>query len=96
MREGEREGGREGGRDIGIYTSYVHIVVRTCTCVFVQTCTCTCIISHRDKANPSNDARRQLFFFQEKKKSCLGRDLNLCSRQTLYQLSHRAGQAKSL
>ena len=37
---------------------------------------CTCMISYRDKANPSNDARRQLFFSQEKKKSCLGRDSN--------------------
>ncbi len=46
------------------------------------------IISHRDKANPSNDARRQLFFPKGKRRAASGgtrtRDV-LCSRQTLYQ-----------
>ena len=62
-------------------------------------CFIACIISYRDKANASNDTQRQLFFFPEKKKSCLKRDSNPRSRQMLYQLSHRgssAGRAESL
>ena len=36
-------------------------------CVHIQACSeDTCLISHRDKANPSNDARRQPFFSIEK------------------------------
>ena len=55
-----------------------------------------CIISHRDKANANNDARRQ------QRRAASGRTRTrdvLHSRQTLYQLSHRgssAGQAESL
>ena len=51
-----------------------------------------CIISHRDKANPSNDAQRQLFFFKRKRRAASGGTRTrsvLRSRQTLYQLSHR-------
>ena len=61
-----------------------------------------CIFTHRDKANPSNDARRQLFFSKRKRRAASGGTRTrgvLCSRQTLYQLSHRgssAGQAESL
>ena len=58
-----------------------------------HTCKCTCIISHRDKANPSNNTRRQLFFSKRKKRrAALGgtrtHDI-LRSRQMLYQLSHQ-------
>ena len=82
-------------------TSYNYFTMINCG--WVHTCTCTCIISHRDKANPSNNARRQLSFFPKRKRKAASggtraRDV-LRSRQTLYQLSHRgssAGQAESL
>ena len=32
----------------------------------------TCIISYRDKANASNDTRRQLFFSQRKRRAASG------------------------
>ena len=34
--------------------------------------TCTCVISYRDKANASNDARRQLFFPKRKRRAASG------------------------
>ena len=43
----------------------LHVIITLHVHVF--TCTCTCIISHRDKANPSNDAQRQPFFFPREK-----------------------------
>ena len=75
------------------------------TCKSVSS-TSTCIISYRDKANPSNDTRRQLLFSKRKRRATSGRTQThdvLRSRQMLYQLSHRgsslggsAGQAESL
>ena len=71
--------------------------------VHVQcTRTCTCIISYRDKANASNDTRRQLFFSKRKRRAASGGTRThdvLHSRQMLYQLSHRgssAGRTESL
>ena len=76
-------------------------------CVKGSTCTrtCTCIFSKAGQLRPKqgNYTQRQLLFFPKRKRKASSggtrtRDI-LCTRQTLYQLSHRgssAGEAESL
>ena len=46
-------------------TKLMHNVV--CAYMLFMAHVCTCMISYRDKANASNDTRRQLFFFPREK-----------------------------
>ena len=76
-----REGGREGGvkkeaLPSGIlctyppsYCSHTHVHVGSS---YVPAHQCTCIISYRDKANASNDARGQLIISKRKRRAALG------------------------
>ena len=50
-----------------MYNIHVHVHVQCIAHIlYMYMCMYTCIISYRDKANASNDTRRQLFFSREK------------------------------